>query len=184
MLARARQNELTVQLSAYSVAVQIKGPNNRQEGAWAALALEFLQKQGCYDQAYWPQGNMSLAKQGGPVYLVQDAYVDLDSPVYDRDLSFHQRGSLLLNNTPVASDYMWWGHSVLDADIVDLYPNKSNRDPSRYGIWILNSWGDEWGEEGFGLLKDGKQIADNSVGILIGSPSKVVPADEQKLLAI
>ena len=166
-LLRSIANAPYVPLSAHSVACVIK--NFRDEGGWGALSLDFAMIRGYQPQLLWPAKSMNrqydtaanweVAKQ----YRVAEGWIDLAAAVYDRDLSNLQVGTLLLAGIPVVCDYNWWGHSVCGMDLVDVYPNRAATDYSRYGIRILNSWTDGWGDNGTSVLKDSKAWPDGSV---------------------
>ena len=169
MLLRALAGLPYVPLSAFAVAATIK--KGRDEGGWGAQSLDFLMARGQPSQAIWPQGDRNWSKyasdqacwDNAAEHKVIDGWIDLAVPVYDRQLSKQQVGTLLLSNVPVVCDYNWWSHSVLGIDLVDQYPNRPATDPSRYGIRIWNSWGDSWSDRGMGVLTDSKAWPDSAV---------------------
>ena len=124
---------------------------------------------GVVPQSLWPAKSMSRTYntqanwKEAMKYRVTEGWIDLAASVYDRDLSNLQVGTLLISGVPVICDYNWWGHSVCGMDLVDVYPTRSARDFSRYGIRILNSWTDGWGDNGTGVLKDSQAWPDGSV---------------------
>jgi hypothetical protein len=159
MLLRAIAGVPYVPLSAFAVAATIK--NGRNEGAWGALSLDFISEKGQPSQATWPQGNAS-PRLGTPEcwqeasnYKVTEAWNDVALPAYDRDLSFDQVATCLLSSIPVVGDFNWWGHSVCLLDLVET-------SPGQFGVRIWNSWGDEWGEKGMGVLSGSKAIPDGA----------------------
>lgn len=160
MMRRLSQNMPHVPLSAFMIAATIK--NGRNQGGWAALAMEFLEKHGTCSQAKWAQGNADPRKFNDPaireeaaLYKVTDSWVDLDDTVYERNLTLQQVLSLLVNDVPVAADFYWWGHSVclFDADVLD-------GEPCPVGI---NSWGDQWGDLGEFTLQGKRAIPNGAV---------------------
>lgn len=159
-MLRAISNMPYVQLSAHSVACVIK--NFRDEGGWGALSLDFAKDKGYVPVSLWPAKSMDRRYntpdnwQAALEYRVTEGWVDLKPAVYDRDMSGQQVGTSLLNRVPVICDYNWWGHSVAAMDLVDVYPSRSSRELSRYGVRIRNSWSDRWGTNGDGVLKDNK----------------------------
>ena len=166
-LLRALANAPYVPLSAHSTGCVIK--DFRDEGGWGALGLDFLMSRGVVPQSLWPAKSMSRTYNTAAnwkeamKYRVTEGWIDLAAAVYDRDLSNLQVGTLLVSGIPVICDYNWWGHSVCGMDLVDVYPTRSARDFSRYGIRILNSWTDGWGDNGTGVLKDSQAWPDGSV---------------------
>lgn len=163
---RAKNNQPHVRLSAHSGAWVIKG--GRDQGGWGAAGLDFQRQRGVCPVTAWPEKSMNgrlynttenweIAKE----YRVTEGFVDLDPPAYDRELSAHQCISMILNRTPVISDYNWWRHSVCMVDVLDAYPNRSKRDPRRYATEVLNSWW-MWANQGYGILKDSKAFPDGA----------------------
>ena len=167
MLLRARDNQPYVRLSAYAIACIIK--NYRDQGGWGAQGLDFMRERGVPSVDFWPEKSMNRGNdnpqtwENAALHKITEGFIDLDAAQYDRNLSFQQVLTCLLNNIPVITDYNWWGHSVCAMDAVDVYPNRSATDPSRYGVRILNSWSDQWGERGTGVLTDRKAVPDGAV---------------------
>jgi hypothetical protein len=157
---RCLANMPYVPLSAHSVACKIY--NFVDRGAWGALSLDFIAKKGVVPQSLWPAKSMNRQYDNDANWLsamdyrVTEGWVDLVPAAYDRDMSKSQVATALLLRIPVVSDYNHWGHSVCAFDLVDVYPNRSATDYSRYGVRIKNSWTDRWGTFGEGVLKDSK----------------------------
>lgn len=168
MLVRAAANMPYVPLSAFAVAATIK--NGRNEGGWGAQSLDFITERGVPDQRFWPQNNVNLANgtaecwANAALYKPVEAWADLASPQDVRDLTFDQMATLLLQRIPVVVDLYWWSHSVCAMDLVET-------SPGQFGIRILNSWSDSWGDQGTGVLAGSKAIPDGAV-----APTVVVAA--------
>lgn len=149
-----------VELSPHSVACKIF--NFQDRGAWGALSLDFVKENGVVPASLWPQKSMNRSNdtpsnwEAAKAFRVVEGWMDLKPAAYDRELSILQQGTALLSRMPTIDDFNWWGHSVFAMDLVDVYPNRSARDPSRYGKLIQNSWTDRWGTLGRGVLKDSK----------------------------
>lgn len=153
LMVRAANNQPFVDLSAYMVACIIKG--YADEGGWGLEGIEFQAENGCASSEFWPQ-------QG-----VKRSY---DTPEMRANARLHRitewmelgsGGSMkaqlvtcLLQGIPVVVDYNWWSHSVCAIDLVKLQP---------FQIRIWNSWGDEWSENGTGILEGSKAIPDDAV---------------------
>lgn len=176
MILRAKANMPYVRLSGHAGACIIK--NYRDQGGWGAQGLDRLRSHGQPSIEFWPEKSMSRqwdkpeTWENAALHKVSEGFIDLDEPQYDRRLSFQQVLTCLLRNIPVIGDFNWWGHSVCLFDAVDVSPNKSNRDPSRYGVRIINSWTNNWGTNGTGVLTGSKAIPDGAT-----APRAVVLSD-------
>lgn len=155
ILVRARDGQPYIPLSAFAVCATIK--QGRNQGGWGAQGLEFMMERGVPDQKYWPQGNAHLSNgtkacwENAGLHKVTENWMDVALPVWDRKMTFEMVMTLLLMNNPVVIDLNWWGHSVLAVDPVEV-------EPGSFGIDFWNSWGDEWGERGFGTLRGNRAI--------------------------
>lgn len=168
MMLRASHNLQCVRLSGHAVGCKIKGFRN--QGGWSAHSTQFITENGVPSVLTWKEQSFSQANdtsqawEEAKLFRIVEGWIDVDSPVYDRDLSFQQVLTLLINRVPVPSDFNWWGHAVVAIDPVDVYPSKPANDPSRYGVRILNSWSDSYGERGTAVLTGKKAVPDNAVG--------------------
>jgi hypothetical protein len=130
--------------------------------------LEFAVKNGIPSEEVWPNfdttksWNQDIAANALK-YRVIEEWSELSDDVWDRDLTFDQKMTLLLSNVPVINDYMWWGHAVCSYDAVELNPNLDLMDPNRWGSYDRNSWGDGYGDQGFFVVQGRKAIPDNAV---------------------
>ena len=165
-----------VRLSAHAGACVIK--NYRDQGGWGAQGLDRLRSHGQPSVQFWPEKSMNRANdkpgtwENAALHKVTEGFIDLDAAQYDRKLSFQQVLTCLLRNIPVIADFSHWGHSVCLMDAVDFAPNKSNRDESRYAVRLINSWTDNWGTRGTGVLTGRKAIPDGAT-----APRAVVVSD-------
>lgn len=176
MLLRAKANMPYVRLSAHAGACIIK--NYRDQGGWGAQGLDRLRSHGQPSVQHWPEKSMNRSNdkpetwENAALHKVTEGFIDLDAAQYDRKLSFQQVLTCLLRNIPVIADFNHWGHSVCLMDAVDFAPNKSNRDESRYAVRLINSWTDNWGTRGTGVLTGRKAIPDGAT-----APRAVVVSD-------
>lgn len=167
MALRAVANQPYIPLSAFAVASIIK--NYRDEGGWGALSLDFITERGVPSQQFWPQKQRDRRYDtpetwaNAALHKTTEGWVDTSAAVYDRDLSFDQVMTLLLCGIPVVGDFNWWGHSVCLLDPVDCDPSLDLNDLNRWGVNIWNSWSDQWGTLGMGVLRGRKAIPDGAV---------------------
>lgn len=149
-LVRALNNQPAVDLSATSAGAQIK--NFRQEGGWSTEGLKWCAEHGMAPAALWPENSFNRSyltedmKRESLKYRIQEWW-DM------QPRNFDQLITALLLNIPVAVGYNHWSHAICAMDAV-----KKN---GQYGVRIWNSWGDDWGDQGEGLLLGGKAIADD-----------------------
>jgi len=168
MLLRAAANMPYKRLSPHAVACKIY--NFRDRGAWGALSMEFMSDNGIPEEKYWPQMSMSRSYdidetwENAKKYRITEGWMDLDLNAYDRELSFDQVATCLLSRIPVVCDYNWWGHSVAGMDLVETSPGK-------FGVRILNSWTDSWGEQGTAVLEGNRAIPDGACAarVIVGA---------------
>lgn len=160
MLARAAMNQPYVRLSPHAVACKIKG--FRDQGGWSALSMEFAVRYGYPSDQFWPQKSMSRQHDNkqtwnnAKLYQVTAGWWDLGAKVYDRNLTFDQVMTCLLCRVPVCTDFNWWGHAVCAMDPVEV-------EAGSFGIRILNSWSDNWGDKGEAVLRGTRAIPNGAV---------------------
>lgn len=133
-----------VELSPASAGAQIK--NFRKVGGWGLEAIKWIEKHGITPTAMWPDTAVERryltdeAKQAALQYRATE-WEDLDRSDFDGLFT-----ALLLGFVcPIGIDR--WGHEVLCVDPVVL-PN------GQFGVLILNSWGESYGEGGFAVLTE------------------------------
>ncbi len=174
MMSRMVANMPAVRLSAHSVAWTIK--NGRDQGGWGCQGLDFIQERGVMPVDVWPEKSMNGRtyntaenwKQALP-YRVTESWMDLIPRQYDRDLSFDQVMTCLLSNIPVIGDFNWWGHSVCLNKALEFDSSLSLDDPNRWGTGTINSWGPNWGTNGWGALRGRKGIPDGGAAIRVAT---------------
>jgi hypothetical protein len=151
-VARLGQNLKYVPLSPASIAAPIKGYRN--VGGWGEEALRYLVEVGCCPSTVWADNaidqrlNNEASKNVRALYKVHE-WIEC----VPRDLD--ELISLLFHGIPVAVGYNWWGHEIYLCDPVWLNGAIAARG--------RNSWGAEWGADGFTILQGGKLPADDAV---------------------
>jgi len=165
MMDRLRRNLPYRRLNPHSVAAIIKKGEN--EGGWCGLSAQFMKENGCALEGStagtWPLHSRDL-KYNTPElravmkqYRIDEDWYDLTKQVYNQSLTQQQVATCLFQNTPVPSDFNWWGHSVCSIRKVRL-------ERGSWGLMILNSW-KNWGRHGLAVLRGSQAIPNGAVAI-------------------
>lgn len=158
---RAASGMPYVKLSPASVAAPIKGYRNL--GGWAGEALEYIIANGIASASLWPPNAIDRSYDNEATradrkrHTITEWY-DIDC---DRDDLFDVLFTCVLLNMPVAIGLDWWRHEVCA-----LYPVK---DGNRYGLGCRNSWGSDYGENGFFELYGNKALPSDACVPLVTS---------------
>ncbi len=159
MLQRAVQGEPHVQLSATSIATQIKNYHDR--GGWGSQALEYIASKGVCRLQDWPEGPDGIRQDLNSPSVWETAKNHRHTEWMDLEpFNKAQLVTCLLNNIPVVSDFNWWGHSVCTLDLISIRP---------FRTLIWNSWGDSWGENGEGILEGRKAVPNGMIAPFVAT---------------
>lgn len=153
MVARMLETGEQIRLSPASVGAPVK--SFRNVGGWGEQGLEYMVRNGCNLQDDWPANAINRKyftaenKKKAKENLVVEWY---------RTTSWKEIVSaVLVHRIPVAVGFNWWRHLVCAVGVT-----KGDHD-----LIIANSWGTNWGDEGFGVLKGSKKYPDgDSVAIV------------------
>ncbi|MES2788143.1 MAG: hypothetical protein V4719_00880 [Planctomycetota bacterium] len=149
MASRARQGEATVILSPGSISGPITG--YRDEGAYIEDDLRQVADFGVATIDFVPPNQISRrgwkpgAEENAKLHRLTQ-WIDMgskDSQMFDRCAT-----QLLLGN-PVCVAYDWWEHAVTLIDLVEISPGV-------FGFEFRNSWGATYGDDGYGVLAEGR----------------------------
>lgn len=168
MMLRMIMNLPYVRLSAHATACVIK--NFRDEGGWCGLSMERQVSHGTPSVEFWTEKSMSRSHDkpetwaNAALHKVTEGWVDVQAAVYDRNLTFDQVMTCLLCRVPVAADFNHWSHSVCLLDPVEV-------EPGSFGVRLINSWTDSWGDRGMAVMQGGKAIPDGAVAPRAVNPS-------------
>jgi hypothetical protein len=169
MLRRAQMGLPYVRLSAHSLACKVK--NFRDEGGWCGLSATKAMEIGYVPTKYWAEKSMSRQNNTAANWEIAkgfrltEGFMDLQQPVYGKTLTFQQVLSCAVSGVPVAVDYNHWSHSILGMDPVLATDRFPLNDPRTWGFRIWNSWRDQWGRLGTGILLGNKAIPNGAVAI-------------------
>lgn len=157
-VAMMQQNQKPIDLSPSWAGSIIKG--GRNSGGWGLEAIKFLSQHGTVptsvcglldrSRRHDTQHNRNIAKQ----YRVIDWR---ESKPRDFDMTY----SMLLRRKSSPIGLMWWEHEVLACD-----PLWMDGEPA---IRIWNSWGPNWSDGGFGILRGSRMIPDDTVSCFSAS---------------
>ena len=145
---RVYEGQAPMILSAESIAVPITSGRNR--AGTAAEALRQLADQGACKQSLWPLNERDVRLADPRWMLERQNHVVLNW----MDLEdFDDQITLALHRIPVPIGLDWWGHEVCQLDPVIL-PDGS------VGIGCDNSWGADYGDNGYFLLDEAHGTSD------------------------
>lgn len=153
-----------VSLSPASVGAKIK--NWRSVGGWGSEGLEWGRQNGWVPSSLWPDASLNRSNDNAAANAEREKYKVTE--FYDivnirsqrpRD-RFERLATALLLGIPTACGYNWWGHLVMDADLVAM-------DGGKFGVRIWNSWGTNWGSQGRSILTESKATPDDCVGVRV-----------------
>ena len=152
MMARLRDNQPYVRLSAHAAACKVKNYANR--GGWCGESAEFLRAKGVPSVEFWKEKSMSrqydkpATWENAKKHRILENYTDLTKRIWNQSMNKRQLATALFNNLPCPTDYNWWGHSVCAIRWVRV-------ERGSWGILILNSWA-RWGRHGLSVLRGSK----------------------------
>ena len=139
-VTRLWQNCQALLLSPDSVAYPIDGLKDR--GGYPQAALNQMISHGACPQSMWPEGQLGPgnAHPNWKEERLHNTILDW-TPV----TSWQEQITLAINHIPVALPLNWWGHLVCQLDPVILPDGE-------VGIGFDNSWGPDWGDNGYAHL--------------------------------
>ena len=147
-ITRIFEGQSPLILSAESVAVPITGGENR--GGTPDEALARLIAYGACHQTFWPLNDRD--EQAAADGWRDNALLHRILQWLDVD-SFQMQMTLAFLRIPVAIGLRWWGHLVCQLDPIHL-------DDGRFALGCDNSWGADWGDNGYFILEESKATAD------------------------
>lgn len=166
MIARQRQGLPYVQLSAGSIGGPVTGFRNagaaieddlRQAKDHGAASTEFVPMQS-HSKSDWKEG----AAENAMLHRVT-LWWDLNP----REMLLEYL-TAILESHPVCFGYDWWSHAVTGGRLAPVSSMSDLRDAIKSGstsrilaalkTQILNSWGEKYGEGGWGWITGGKQV--------------------------
>jgi hypothetical protein len=154
-VVRLRQNNRPVSLSPASVAAPIKQYTN--QGGWGEEALRFIVENGVCPSDLWPdnaiarQYNTEASKAARAKYRCHE-WIEIEPRNLDEYIS------MLLHSIPVAIGLNWWAHEVTAYEPVWL--------EGTIAVRCRNSWGMEYGANGFFILQGQKMMPDDAVAAM------------------
>lgn len=158
MVIRCLANFRYILLSPASVAAIVK--NFRNVGGWGGEALDQIVSDGVAPQELWPAN--AISRQYHTAEEIAEARNYRVTEWWELSArSFDQLATCLLMGIPVAIGLNWWSHEVLAMDLVYLGKDALGRD--KFGVRILNSWGESYGEGGYAVLVESKATPDDAV---------------------
>lgn len=195
LLLRALANMPFVGLTAHGAACIIK--NYQDQGGWCGESLAFQVEHGEAPTSMWPLLSMSRSNDTPALrvemakYKVTEGFYDLAQPKWNQKLSVENIVTSLLLSLPCQGDFNFMGHSVCLCDVVDGASQRSdtrmesgklatteefdliwgmnNPVSAGMGIRYWNSYGDQWGANGMGILTGNQVRADGAICLRVGA---------------
>jgi len=139
-------------LSAASIAAPVTNFTNN--GAYIEDDLRQCVEVGCASVKYVPVNQVTA--DGFKRGWKEDAAKHRVSEWWDLGQGngqqmYHRVMTAVLSGFPVCVAYNWWRHAVTIVDVVILKNGQLS-------FRIRNSWGEEWGEQGFGVIDRAKCV--------------------------
>lgn len=154
-IIRAVAGEAHVVLSPGSIGGPVT--NYRNEGAVIEDDLRQIVEFGAATVDFVPPNQ--IIKSGWKPGAVENAALHKVTHWWDlgeKDQTMFQRcATLVLQGVPVCVGYNWWSHAVTLIAVVEISPGK-------LGFVFRNSWGASYGEDGYGILAEGKGTPDSA----------------------
>lgn len=149
----AMQGLTGLRLNPFMTAFLGKGGANK--GGWAGEAEGYWNKWGCPEEHVWPPNvkNDSLLKSH-EVELSAHMHLDIETEELPSK-NFDALMSALLDPErprPVTIGLEWWGHLIYAVKAIKI-------DSRTYGVKFVNSWTENYGQQGCGALAESKAQA-------------------------
>ena len=154
-LLRIMQGEPDVHISPGSIGGPVTGYRN--EGAVIEDDLRQIVDFGAATIDYVPANQ--IKKNGWKPGAEENALLHRVTHWWDlgrKDQEMFLRcATLVLQGIPVCVGYNWWSHAVTLTGLVELGSN-------RFGFEFRNSWGASYGDDGYGVLEEGRGTPDSA----------------------
>jgi hypothetical protein len=136
----------------------IAGPatNFTKRGAAIEEDLEVITRLGAPSQDFVPQ--LQVSKSGWKPGAEENGLQHIVTEWWDiggTGRMFDEVFSLLLRRVPICVGLNWWGHAV-------TYFDPCRTPSGRYGVRFRNSWGPDYGQDGYAILEEGRGTPDQA----------------------
>lgn len=152
-ITRVLQGLDHIPLSPASIAAPITGFRN--VGGWGTQALKYLGDHGACPTAVWGNNSIDRRLDNAETKKAREPFrntmwFDVEPGVLAPTMT------LLLLGMPVAVAYNYWRHLVLALDPIRF-------EDGTYGFGCWNSWGENYGDKGYFVLKGSKAVPSEAV---------------------
>lgn len=154
-ILRAVQGESHVVLSPGSIGGPVTGYRN--DGAVIEDDLRQIVEFGAATVDFVPANQIS--RSGWKPGAMENAALHKVTQWWDLgakdDRMFLRCATLVLQGIPVCVGYNWWSHAVTLTGLVEISSGK-------FGFEFRNSWGASYGDDGYGVLAEGRGTPDSA----------------------
>lgn len=157
-IARLIQGQPYVELSPASVGAPMT--SYRNVGGWSTPGLKFSAEHGIAPVSLWPAAAIDRRYDTEESRRERMKFRPMDW-MEVRPRNFDEKMTLLLNRMCIAEGYNWWRHAVTAVDPVVLDGT------DRFGSRDRNSWGSNYGEDGYFILEEGRATPDDAVAPIV-----------------
>lgn len=153
-LARVKMGQPKVILSAASTGAYVK--NFRNVGGYGGEAAQGLLDFGAVPIEYWPENDLN-PKRMNPENRTRAANYKSDTwwEIPPGEAGWEMYVSVLLRGMATSDGHNWWAHQVMGCDPVWI--------DGEVGIRKRNSWGPQYGSDGFFVLQGRRARPDDCI---------------------
>lgn len=141
-----------VELSPASAGSKITGFRN--VGGWSTRGVRYIAENGVVPTSLWPDTAIDRDYDKAESWEAAKRFRVTEWMELDEG-NFPQVVTCMLLRIPLAVGYSWWSHAIVAVDVVIQ--------DGEVCLLCRNSWGSDYGDNGYFVLKGKKKIPDDAV---------------------